>query len=62
MALFLPLEETIDSSLAVTLSDWEDHWLRVKEATEAISPWCLRYRSLLYSRVAAHAETCDFAN
>lgn len=36
MALFLPRVETIDSSLAVTLSDWDAHCLRLNWAREAI--------------------------
>lgn len=40
MALFLPRVETIDSSLAVTLSDWDAHCLRLNGATEAI--FCAR--------------------
>lgn len=36
MAVFLPRAETMDSSLAVTLSDWDAHCLRPNGATEAI--------------------------
>lgn len=36
MAVFLPRAETIDSSLAVTLSDWDAHCLRPNGATEAM--------------------------
>lgn len=46
MALFLPLAETMDISLAVTLSDWDSHCLRLKGATEAIFAVRLSNQSL----------------
>lgn len=36
MALFLARVETMDISLAVTLSDWDAHCLRPNGATEAM--------------------------
>lgn len=36
MALFFPLGLTMDSSLAVTLSDWDAHCLRLNGAMEAM--------------------------
>lgn len=43
MAVFLPRVVTMDISLAVTLSDWDVHWLRLRlnGATEAIFALCV---------------------
>lgn len=48
MAVFLPRAETMDSSLAVTLSDWDAHCLRPKGATEAMF-CCTSERSICLS-------------
>lgn len=45
MALFFPRALTMDSSLAVTLSDCDAHCLRLKGATEAMVSECLSYGS-----------------
>lgn len=47
MALFLPRVETMDSSLAVTLSDWDAHCLRLNGAMEAIFAARLSDQSVL---------------
>lgn len=47
MAVFLPLVVTMDISLAVTLSDWDVHWLRLNGATEAIFAACV-YDGLMW--------------